>query len=123
MVNRIWQWHFGEGLVRTPNNFGTTGEPPTHPELLDTLAVRFVRTGWSIKSMHRLIMLSNTYRMSSRRTPQALEKDRDNRLLSRFDRRRLSVEEMRDSFSGRFRRLGFDDGGQAGNHAQGRRIP
>ncbi len=98
MVNRIWQWHFGEGLVRTPNNFGTTGEPPTHPELLDTLAVRFVRTGWSIKSMHRLIMLSNTYRMSSRRTPQALEKDPDNRLLSRFDRRRLSVEEMRDSF-------------------------
>ncbi len=98
MVNRIWQWHFGEGLVRTPNNFGTTGEPPTHPELLDFLAVRFVRTGWSIKAMHRLIMLSNTYRMSSRRTPPAIEQDPGNRLLSRFDRRRLSVEEMRDSF-------------------------
>ncbi len=98
MVNRIWQWHFGEGLVRTPNNFGTTGETPTHAELLDSLAVRFVRTGWSIKAMHRLIMLSNTYRMSSLRAPQAVEKDPDNRLLSRFNRRRLSVEEMRDSF-------------------------
>src|SRR5262249_49177959 len=65
MVNRIWQWHFGEGLVRTPDNFGKTGERPTHPELLDYLAAQFVKNGWSIKAMHRMIMLSNAYRMSS----------------------------------------------------------
>ena len=66
MVNRIWQHHFGEGLVRTPSNFGRLGEPPTHPELLDYLARRFVRSGWSIKAMHRLIMLSAAYQQSSR---------------------------------------------------------
>ncbi len=98
MVNRIWQWHFGEGLVRTPNNFGTTGEEPTHPELLDYLASEFVRSGWSIKAMHRLIMASNTYQMSSRFSEEAKRSDVDNRLWSRFSRRRLSVEEIRDSF-------------------------
>lgn len=98
MVNRLWQWHFGEGLVRTPNNFGITGEKPTHPELLDYLSIQFVENGWSIKAMHRLLMLSNTYRMSSQPNQQAKEKDPDNRLLSRFSRRRLSVEEIRDSF-------------------------
>ena len=65
MVNRIWQGHFGEGIVRTPNDFGRQGEAPTHPELLDWLAVEFAERGWSIKQMHRLIMLSNTYRASS----------------------------------------------------------
>ena len=64
MVNRIWQWHFGRGIVATPNDFGRQGEPPTHPELLDWLATEFVARGWSIKAMHRLVMLSNTYRMS-----------------------------------------------------------
>jgi hypothetical protein len=96
MANRIWQWHFGEGLVRTPDNFGKTGEQPTHPELLDYLARQFVRGGWSVKAMHRLIMLSNAYQMSSDNPNIAADADPDNRLLSRFNRRRLSVEEMRD---------------------------
>ena len=66
MVNRIWQWHFGEGLVRTANNWGKTGEPPAHPELLDYLATRFMESGWSIKAFHRDILLSSTYQMSSK---------------------------------------------------------
>ena len=65
MVNRLWQHHFGEGLVRTPSNFGKLGERPTHPELLDWLAARFVESGWSLKQMHRLIVLSATYQQSS----------------------------------------------------------
>jgi len=93
MVNRIWQGHFGQGLVRTPNNFGTTGEPPTHPELLDWLAAEFVRGGWSVKAMHRLILLSSTYAMSGTVNGQ----DPDNRLLSHFPMRRKTVEEIRDS--------------------------
>jgi hypothetical protein len=98
MVNRIWQWHFGEGIVRTPNNFGSTGERPSHPELLDYLARKFVEQGWSIKSMHRMIMLSSTYQMSSHSSEDARKKDPGNRMLSHFSRRRLTVEEMRDSF-------------------------
>lgn len=98
MVNRIWQWHFGEGIVRTPNNFGSTGDRPSHPELLDYLAQKFVEQGWSIKSMHRMIMLSSTYQMSSHSSEDAREKDPGNRLLSHFSRRRLTIEEMRDSF-------------------------
>jgi hypothetical protein len=97
MVNRIWQWHFGEGIVRTPSNFGHLGELPTHPELLDYLAGEFVRQGWSVKAMHRLIMLSNTYQMSSLATPEQRERDSENRLFSRFLRRRLTVEEIRDT--------------------------
>src|SRR6185436_9238443 len=97
MVNRIWQWHFGEGLVRTPNNFGKLGAAPTHPELLDWLAQKFIDSGWSIKAMHRLIIGSNTYRMSSIAPRPVLERDPENRLLARFSPRRLSVEELRDS--------------------------
>ena len=97
MVNRIWHWHFGQGLVRTPNNFGKVGERPTHPPLLDYLARQFIDSGWSIKQMHRMIMLSSTYRMSSRVSNDARRLDPDNRLWSRFDRRRLSIEELRDS--------------------------
>jgi mono/diheme cytochrome c family protein len=96
MVNRIWQWHFGEGLVRTPDNFGKMGDRPTHPELLDYLATQFVKSGWSIKAMHRMIMLSNAYQMSSVNPNVTADADPDNRLLTRFNRRRLSVEEMRD---------------------------
>lgn len=95
MVNRVWSWHFGEGLVRTPDNFGKMGEKPSHPELLDYLARQFVQNGYSTKSLHRLIMLSSTYQMASD-NPSAFEPDPDNRLLSRFNRRRLSIEEMRD---------------------------
>ena len=97
IVNRIWQWHFGKGLVRTPSNFGLMGEKPTHAELLDYLAREFVKNGWSIQQMHRQIMLSSTYQMSSRVSGPAWQKDPANRLWSRFERRRLTVEELRDS--------------------------
>jgi hypothetical protein len=97
MVNRIWQHHFGRGLVRTPSDFGTRGLPPTHPELLDWLASRFVRDGWSVKAMHRRIMLSAAYRQSSAAGDDALAIDPDNQLCGRFDRRRLDAEEIRDS--------------------------
>jgi hypothetical protein len=96
MVNRIWQGHFGEGIVRTPSNFGKMGERPTHPELLDFLARRFVENGWSIKKMHRLNLLSSAYQMSSASTDRKAEQDPENLLLSRFNRRRLAVEEIRD---------------------------
>ena len=97
MANRIWLWHFARAIVPTPDNFGRVGEAPTHPELLDYLAGELVRSGWSIKSMHRLIMLSKAYRMSSKPSAEQLEKDADNRLFSRFPSRRLTVEEIRDS--------------------------
>ena len=97
MVNRIWQHHFGQGLVRTPNDFGARGERPTHPELLDWLASRFIESGWSVKSMHRLIMLSRTYRQSSTPGIEVPEFDAGNRLLWRFPRRRLDAESIRDS--------------------------
>ena len=97
MANRIWLWHFGEGLVETPNNFGKVGAQPTHPELLDYLASEFVRRGWSVKAMHRLIVLSSTYRMSAETTELSHEKDPDNRLLSHFSRRRMDAEELRDT--------------------------
>jgi hypothetical protein len=98
MVNRIWQWHFGEALVRTPNNWGKTGEVPTHPELLDFLAKRFVESGWSIKAMHRMILLSSAYQMDSRAPKQVRDADPANRLYARFNRVRMSVEQIRDSF-------------------------
>ncbi len=97
MVNRLWQGHFGQGLVRTPNNFGFAGERPSHRELLDWLAADFVEQGWSIKRMHRLLLLSSTYQQSVLASAAALEKDADNRLLSRFPLRRKTVEEIRDS--------------------------
>ena len=97
MVNRIWQGHFGEALVRTPNNWGKTGEPPTHPELLDYLAKRFMEGGWSIKALHREILLSSVYQMSSKVSNETRELDPGNRLWSRFNRVRMSVEQMRDA--------------------------
>jgi mono/diheme cytochrome c family protein len=101
MVNRIWQHHFGRGIVRSPNNFGYLGERPTHPELLDWLASEFVKQGWRIKPLHRLIMLSSVYRMSSRAEPAAVARnlllDPGNDLFWRFNMRRLSAEELRDS--------------------------
>ncbi|MGH9632845.1 MAG: PSD1 and planctomycete cytochrome C domain-containing protein, partial [Bryobacteraceae bacterium] len=96
MANRIWLGHFGEGIVRTPDNFGKMGERPTHPELLDYLASQFVENGWSVKSMHRMILLSNTYQMSSEIADRSMEADPENKLFSRFPRRRLTVEEIRD---------------------------
>lgn len=96
IVNRIWQGHFGEGIVRTPNNFGRMGESPSHPELLDYLSRRFVEDGQSIKSLHKRIMLSATYQLSSETSAAQAEYDPENRLLSHFGRRRLEVEEIRD---------------------------
>ncbi len=97
MVNRIWQHHFGEGIVRTPNNYGKLGTPPTHPELLDHLAVEFVRSGWSIKAMHRAMMLSATYMQSSEPRPDAMKVDPDNQLFARMNRRKLEAEALRDA--------------------------
>ena len=97
MVNRIWQGHFGVGLVETPSDFGRNGAKPSHPELLDWLASEFIRSGWSVKQMHRLIVLSATYRQSSRIDPSAVATDADNRLLWRFPSRRLEAEAIRDS--------------------------
>ncbi len=98
MVNRIWQGHFGRGIVATPSDFGANGSRPTHPELLDWLAHEFVRSGWSVKALHRLILKSATYRQSSVRDPgPAAEADPTNAMLSRMPRRRLEGEVIRDS--------------------------
>jgi mono/diheme cytochrome c family protein len=111
MVNRIWLHHFGTGLVKTPNDFGTRGAAPTHPELLDWLAAEFTEPGepgqpagrsppkraWSVKALHRLIMLSATYRQAGAARPEAAEIDPNNDLLWRFPRRRMSAEELRDT--------------------------
>jgi hypothetical protein len=97
LVNRIWQYHFGRGLVATPSNFGVRGEPPSHPELLDWLAERFIKNGWSIKSMHRLIVMSRTYQLASTHDPKNAALDPANRWYWRFDRRRLDAEAIRDA--------------------------
>lgn len=97
IVNRVWQHHFGVGLVRTPANFGLTGEAPTHPELLDWLATQLVEEGWSLKWLHRVIMTSRAYRQSSLVDEVRAERDPNNTLLSRFPLRRLDAEALRDS--------------------------
>ncbi|HEY6563424.1 MAG TPA: DUF1553 domain-containing protein, partial [Pirellulaceae bacterium] len=97
MANRVWQYHFGRGLVRSSNNFGLGGDAPTHPELLDWLASELVDAGWHLKHMHRLILTSNTYRLSTDVGPLANAQDPRNDHLSHFDLRRLTAEEMRDS--------------------------
>ena len=97
IVNRVWLHHFGEGLVRTPSDFGLRSEPPTHPELLDYLASRFVKEGWSLKKLHRLIMLSSTYQQSSNGADVGQKSDPENRLLWKMNRRRLDFEATRDT--------------------------
>ena len=97
IVNRVWQWHFGKALVRTPSNFGVLGEKPTHPQLLDWLAHDFVEHGWSLKRLHRQIMLSSTWQMSSRFNKEKFTVDGDNNFLWRMNPRRLEVESWRDS--------------------------
>jgi hypothetical protein len=97
MANRLWQHHFGRGLVRSPNDFGFHGQRPTHPELLDWLAAELIASDWQLKPLHRLIMMSGAYRMSSQANDEALSKDAMNDLFWRFDMRRLSAEEIRDS--------------------------
>ena len=96
-VNRVWMHHFGAGLVRTPSNFGTLGEAPTHPRLLDWIAADFVNNGWSLKRLHRQIMTSATYQLGSAYDAQAFQRDGDNRLLWRMNPRRMEVEAWRDS--------------------------
>ncbi len=97
MANRVWLHHFGAGLVRTPSDFGLRGEAPTHPELLDFLAARFMANGWSVKQLHRLILLSNTYQQGSAADAKLMAADPDNALLGRASRRRLDFESLRDS--------------------------
>ena len=97
IVNRIWQWHMGDGLVRSPDNFGRLGQAPTHPELLDWLTLHFVESGWSLKELHRTILLSATYQMSAEWNERAAAVDPDNRWRWRFTRRRLEVEAIRDA--------------------------
>jgi mono/diheme cytochrome c family protein len=97
MVNRVWHYHFGRGIVATPSDFGFNGAPPSHPELLDWLARLYISNGWQLKPIHRLIVLSATYRQSSRLDPAAQSIDRDNRLLWRVSPRRLEAESLRDA--------------------------
>jgi cytochrome c553 len=97
MVNRVWQHHFGEGFVSTPDDFGTMSEPPSHPELLDYLASRFMDEGWSIKKLHKLIMTSSVYQQGSANNPRYAQVDPNNRLLWRANIRRLEFEPLRDS--------------------------
>src|SRR5204863_515606 len=117
MVNRIWENHFGRGIVDTPNDFGRMGSRPTHPELLDYLANEFVSHGFSVKHIHRLILNSNTYQQSSAppadpaRAALVADKDAENRLLWRFNRRRLEAEEIRDAILSVSGQLNLKTGG------------
>ncbi|MCI0418577.1 MAG: DUF1553 domain-containing protein, partial [Acidobacteria bacterium] len=113
MVNRIWHWHFGRGIVPTPSNFGKMGIKPSHPELLDWLATEFIRQGWSIKQIHRLIMNSQTYKMaSSFSRAENLEKDPNNIYLWRFPLRRLEAEAIRDAILSASSQINLQAGGE-----------
>ena len=112
MVNRVWMHHFGRGLVDTPSDFGLRSEPPTHPELLDWLAARFVEGGWSVKGLHRLILLSNAYQQASDDRPEARAVDPENLLVWRQNRRRLEFEAMRDAILAVAGRLDATIGGR-----------
>jgi len=111
MANRVWQFHFGTGLVATPSDFGAAGSLPSHPELLDWLAARFVADGWSVKSLHRLIVRSAAYRQSSAANPRAQEIDADDALLWRFAPRRLEAEAVRDAMLAASGLLNLEAGG------------
>lgn len=115
IVNRVWQWHFGEGLVRTPSNFGKLGERPTHPELLDWLATQFIADGWSLKKLHRRLMMSAVWQFDSKTSPEQLESDPENRWLSRFAPRRLEAEAIRDCLLSVSGGLRPSTGGPAGD--------
>lgn len=111
MMNRLWQQHFGQGLVATPSDFGRAGTPPTHPELLDWLARIFIDSGWDLKRMHRLIVTSATYRQSSELRRDALERDTDNQWLWRYTPRRLEAESLRDAMLAVSGEINFQMGG------------
>jgi hypothetical protein len=119
LVNRVWQWHFGTGLVATPNNFGLTSQPPSHPALLDWLAVQFIRSGWSVKELQRLILLSATYGQSSQRGPAteaSFARDPENCWLGRFVPRRLEAESIRDAMLSVAGQLDMSFGGPASDN-------
>ena len=99
MVNRLWLGHFGQGIVATPNDFGRMGQKPSNPDLLDYLANTFADSGWKMKSIHKMMVTSNTYKQSSHSMQEAvaMEKDPENKLLWHYERRRLEAEEMRDA--------------------------
>jgi mono/diheme cytochrome c family protein len=115
LVNRVWMYHFGAGLVTSPSNFGVRSDPPSHPELLDYLAARFMEEGWSLKKLHRLILLSKVYQLSTSASPQAEAVDPENRLLGRANRQRLDFESMRDSLLACAGNLDLKAGGAAVN--------
>jgi hypothetical protein len=116
IVNRVWQWHFGTGLVKTPNNFGLLSEPPTHAELLDWLAAQFVEEGWSLKSLHRRILLSEAFQRTSAVSHELAARDPENRWLSRFSGRRLEAEAIRDAMIYASGKLDPSPGGPAGTN-------
>ncbi len=118
MVNRLWRWHFGRGIVASVDNFGMLGAAPTHPQLLDWLATRFVEDNWSIKAMHRQIMLSSSYQMAATHSSAAAAVDPDNALLWRFNRRRMQAEEVRDALLAVSGRLSDARGGSLMQHKQ-----
>ncbi len=122
IVNRVWRWHFGAGLSRSVDNFGKLGEAPTHQELLDWLALRFIEDGWSIKKLHRRIMLSSTYQMSSDHRADAALVDPENRLWSRAPVRRLEAEAIRDAVLFVSGRLDGTMGGPAITHVKNREF-
>ncbi len=111
IVNIIWRWHFGRGIVSTPDNYGELGERPSHPNLLDHLALQFIHSNWSIKSLHRLIMNSATYQQSSSSNEMARKKDPDNKLFARWKIRRLESESIRDSVLSKSKLLDLKGGG------------
>ena len=112
MVNRVWQWHFGQAIVRTVSDFGTRSEPPTHPELLDWLANSFMENGWSLKKLHKLIVTSATYQQDSRPTDAAMKLDPSNQWLWRNNIQRLDFEQVRDSLLAIANKLDLTMGGQ-----------
>jgi hypothetical protein len=121
IVNRVWQWHFGEGLVHTANNFGLNSELPTHPALLDWLASQFIADGWSLKALHRRIMLSTAYQRASAVPREQAARDPDNRWLARFAARRLEAEAIRDAMLFVSGRLDPEPGGPASAPVEARR--
>jgi hypothetical protein len=122
MVNRVWRWHFGKGIVRSVDNFGLLGQRPTHPELLDWLAAAFVADDWSVKRLQRRLMLSATYQMSAARDPKAFGADPDNRLLWRMEPRRLEAEALRDALLAAAGLLDRTPGGPALAHVKNREF-
>ena len=127
IANRIWQFHFGEGIVDTPSDFGKNGNPPSHPELLDWLAAELVTNGWSLKHLHRVILMSDTWRQDSRPNPEAMQLDAASRLLWRFPPRRLEAEGIRDSILSASGVLDLENTGRTGiqpvRGADGKRPP